>query len=381
MSMWYLSLCSGIEAASVAWRQLGGWDPIAFAEIEPFPCAVLTHHYPDVPNFGDITKIDGKKYYGTVDLIVGGTPCQDFSVAGKRAGMVGERSGLAKEFIRIVSEIRPTWIVWENVPGVFSTNGGRDFGSFIKALDDSGYCCAWRVLDAQFFGVPQRRRRVFVVGYLGDWRPAAKVLFERESLRGDTQESKKARKDVATKLTTGARSRGEGSSVEGTYIPYVLQTAQTSANGHGIAENVSHTLDGANGQAVAYIPDIVGQAMSCKWAKGTSWPAGDEHHNLVVQPVKCAGTLCASGAGMERPSGQAQETDMLVLGHRLQVRRLTPRECERLMGFPDDYTAIEYRGKPASDSVRYKALGNSMAVPVMRWIGERIDAVEMGCEL
>lgn len=289
MNMWYLSLCSGIEAASVAWRQLGGWDPIAFAEIEPFPCAVLTHHYPDVPNFGDITKIDGKKYYGTVDLIVGGTPCQDFSVAGKRAGMVGERSGLAKEFIRIVSEIRPTWIVWENVPGVFSTNGGRDFGSFIKALDDSGYCCAWRVLDAQFFGVPQRRRRVFVVGYLGDWRPAAKILFESESMCRHPEKSGKAGQEIAATLKSGTGSRGWDNSVESTYIP-----------------------------------SIVSQAMSCKWSKGTSGPAGDEHHNLIAQPVRIARTVCASGAGTQRPSGQCQETDMLVLDEML-VRRLTPR--------------------------------------------------------
>lgn len=248
---------------------------------------------------------DWSKYRGAVDLVVAGTPCQDFSVAGKRAGMAGERSGLALEFVRILADVRPRWIIWENVPGVFSTNGGRDFGTFLRALDDIGYSCAWRVLDAQFFGVPQRRRRVFVVGHLGDWRPAAAVLFERESLRGDTPARVPAREDIANTLTR-------------------------SAGRHGWSDSGN-----------TYIPHIVGQAMSCKWCKGTSGPAGDEHHNLIA-PGK-------------------------------HVRRLTPRECERLQGFPDDYTAVEYRGKPAADGPRYKALGNSMAVPVMHWIGERIS--------
>lgn len=159
--MRYLSLCSGIEAATVAWRSLG-WQPVAFAEIEPFPCAVLKHHYPEIPNLGDITRIDGSRYRGAVDLVVGGTPCQDFSIAGQRAGLAGERGGLALVFTQILSVVRPEWVVWENVPGVFSTNGGRDFGAFLRALDDIGYSCAWRVLDAQFFGVPQRRRRVYI---------------------------------------------------------------------------------------------------------------------------------------------------------------------------------------------------------------------------
>lgn len=131
MTVRYLSLCSGIEAASVAWRPLG-WEAVAFSEIEPFPCAVLAHHYPDVPNLGDMTQVgDWREYRGAVDLVVAGTPCQDFSIAGKRAGMSGERSGLALVFAQVLSVVRPRWLVWENVPGVFSTNGGRDFGTFL----------------------------------------------------------------------------------------------------------------------------------------------------------------------------------------------------------------------------------------------------------
>lgn len=220
MTMRYLSLCSGIEAASAAWKPLG-WQAVAFAEIEPFPCAVLERHYPDVPNLGDISQIDGRQFHGSVELVVAGTPCQDFSIAGKRAGMAGERSGLAREFVRLVREINPQWLVWENVPGVFSTNGGRDFGSFIRTLDDSGYSCAWRVLDAQFFGVPQRRRRVFIVGYFGDWRPAAAVLFERESVCRNFAQSKKAGKSGAGCLKGGTGKRGWKNGAECNFIPQI----------------------------------------------------------------------------------------------------------------------------------------------------------------
>lgn len=349
--MRYLSLCSGIEAATVAWRPLG-WEAVAFSEVEPFPCAVLAHHYPDVPNLGDLTKVlDWSKYRGAVDLVVAGTPCQDFSIAGKRAGMAGERSGLALVFAQVLSIVRPRWVVWENVPGVFSTNGGREFGTFLRVLDDIGYSLAWRVLDAQFFGVPQRRRRVFVVGHLGDWRPAAAVLFEREGMLRDTAKGREAGKDVASCLKGGSGSRGW-----------------------------------ENGAECTFIPHIVGQAMSCKWSKGTSGPAGDEHHNLIA----VGGNAAANGALAFKERGgcpgggkgflgqeerafalQPQNTQRVLSG--VHVRRLTPRECERLQGFPDDYTAIEYRGKPAADGPRYRALGNSMVVPVMRWIGERIS--------
>lgn len=151
--MKYLSLCSGIEAASVAWSPLG-WEPVAFSEIEKFPCKLLEYRFPQVPNIGDMTKIDGRKYRGAVDLIVGGTPCQGFSIAGNRGGLSDERSGLALHFVRILSECRPRWILWENVPGAFSTGGRRDFGSFLRALAECGYHLAWRVLDARFSECP-----------------------------------------------------------------------------------------------------------------------------------------------------------------------------------------------------------------------------------
>jgi len=356
--MRYLSLCSGIEAASVAWKGLG-WTPVAFSEVEPFPCTVLTKRFPDVPNVGDMTRIDGRKFRGTVDLLVGGTPCQGFSIAGKRGGLADIRSGLAMHLVRLVAEIKPRWFLWENVPGAFSTASGRDFGAFVRALDGVGYHLAWRVLDAQFFGVPQRRRRIFLVGHSGDWRHPAAVLFEPGCLRRDSPTGGKKRQDV-TQALTGCLGAG------------------------GADDN--------RAQAGFYVPEIVSQAMSCKWAKRTSGPAGDEYHNLVCAPLTTkpytdnesqesklvisqygdkAGALTSEGYDAS-PCPDRGPTIISYPG----VRRLTPLECERLQGFPDGWTDVPHNGKPASDSARYKSLGNSMAVPVMRWIGERIAAVQ-----
>ena len=333
--MHYLSVCSGIEAASVAWKGLG-WTPVAFSEVEPFPCSVLTTRFPDVPNVGDMTRIAGRKFRGTVDLLVGGTPCQGFSVAGKRGGLSDIRSGLAMHFVRLVSESKPGWIVWENVPGAFSTASGRDFGAFVRALDECGYHLAWRVLDAQYFGVPQRRRQIFLVGHSADWRHPAAVLFEPGCLRRDTEAGGKKRQDV-TQALTGCLGAG------------------------GADDN--------RAQAGFYVPEIVSQAMSCKWAKGTSGPAGDEYHNLVCAPLTTK----------PYADNDAQESRLIISCP--GVRRLTPLECERLQGFPDGWTDVLHEGRPASDSARYKALGNSMAVPVMRWIGERIRRVEDGWDV
>ena len=203
--MRYGSVCSGIEAATVAWADLG-WKPAFFAEIDPFCCALLKQKYPDVPNYGDFTKIGAEA--GPIDLLCGGTPCQDFSVAGKRAGMDGARGNLTLEFLRLAERLSPRWVFWENVPGVLSIDGGRAFGAFIGGLGKLGYGVAYRVLDAQFFGVPQRRRRVFVVGYLGNWRAAAAVLFESHCLSGYPPPSRETGKGVAGCLGGGSGQRG-----------------------------------------------------------------------------------------------------------------------------------------------------------------------------
>ena len=203
--MRYVSLFSGIEAASVASESLG-WEPVCFAELDEFPSAVLAHRYPDVPNVGDVTKVNWRKYKGKCDLVVGGSPCQSFSVAGKREGLQGE-SGLMYEYIRAVREIRPAWFLWENVPGALSSEGGEAFRQLLSEMDKLGYGLAWRVLDAQFFGVAQRRRRVFLVGHLGAC-PPVEVLAEPESLRGDYPSSREKREALAAAARRSPESAG-----------------------------------------------------------------------------------------------------------------------------------------------------------------------------
>ena len=206
--MRYLSVCSGIEAASVAWHPLG-WEPVAFSEIEPFPCSVLEHRFPGVPNLGDMTKFEEWNIEpGSIDVLVGGTPCQSFSIAGLRGGLEDGRGNLALTYCRILQKFKPRWFVWENVPGVLSSNGGRDFGSILGAMAELGYSFAWRVLDAQHFGVPQRRRRVFVVGHLGNWRRVAGVLFESGCVSGNHAKGKKQKQDVAG--TIASRTSADG---------------------------------------------------------------------------------------------------------------------------------------------------------------------------
>ena len=366
--MRYISVFSGIEAASVAWQPLG-WEAVAFSEIEPFPCAVLAHHYPDVPNLGDISKVDWRQFHGTVDLVVGGSPCQSFSVAGKREGLDGA-SGLVREYFRLLQEVRPRWFVWENVPGALSSGQGNDFKFILQKWDEFGYHVAWRILDAQYYGVAQRRRRVFAIGNLADWRNPAKVLFEPESLsRHPAPSGKKGQKDP-------------GSPADRAFTP--------SSFG-GYAEGVG-TLRAEGGDLGGGSETLVTGAVSAKWAKGTGGPAGDECYNLVLddqggppQPH----VLSETGHGFWNDMGNVTGTlrarserpthpSFAVFQPQQCVRRLTPLECERLQGFPDDWTDIEFRGKPAPDGARYKALGNSMAVPVMRWIGERVQMVEDG---
>jgi DNA (cytosine-5)-methyltransferase 1 len=616
--MRYLSVCAGIEAATVAWHHLG-WQAAAYSEIDKFPLAVLAHHYPAVPLHGDFTTIEGREY-GSIDILAGGTPCQDFSVAGKRAGLGGARGNLTLEFARLAGRCGARWLVWENVPGCFSLNNGRDFGAvaacfaghpegtvfdppvdgwqnsgIAPAAGPDGYGLAWRVLDAQFAGVPQRRRRLIVVGYIGDWRPAAAVLLERESLLGNPPPRREAGERTAP--TLAARTRGGGglgtdfdcdggpiantlSAARGaacanaadleTYIPVVSPTLAGSGNATGgdrppgttvdtadslvvqpfadvadpIAANQArtYTREGKNNFRVSNVvavafkpshftrgkdgaPSEIAPPLSADADKGDqdtlvfdttqvtskanySQPKpGDPCHPLaagahppaiaftakdygadagdiaptlrggshdkshanggvmpavafsimpqnsgkdykarqvdVVQPLMAGGPVTGNQGGdvilqpvpavaftqnarsevrqiggdgqivgaLSAEPGAQQQTYIAAFEARFarngrgapdnivpplkaqsggsgkgdgaplmatatMVRRLTPRECERLQGFPDDYTLIPYRGKPAADGPRYKALGNSWAVPVFRWVGERIALVD-----
>ncbi len=388
----YLSVCSGIEAATVAWHPLG-WMPAGFSEIEPFPSKVLAHHYPSVPNYGDMTRFQ-EWPDANLDVLVGGTPCQSFSVAGLRKGMADPRGNLALVYLAIADRYRPQWVVWENVPGVLSSAGGRDFGSFLGGLAELGYGWAYRVLDAQFFGVAQRRRRVFVVGCLGDWRSAAAVLFERDCLSGNPAPRREARERPAP--TIAARTRGGGGlgtdfDCDGGLIPSLARCDTTGEHQRQDWETctilpVAHSLraDGfdasedGTGRGTPLVPISFGWQNSSSQGDSASevctptldkskTPAiafGFDEYNAAEAP-ELAATMAGSRAGNRRP---AVRSDMAV-------RRLTPEECEALQGFPRGYTDIRPNGKPTADGPRYKALGNSMAVPCMAWIGERIAQV------
>lgn len=487
--MRYLSVCSGIEAASVAWHALS-WTPVAFAETELFPRAVLAHHYPHVPNWGDMNA--WRKWPDAAfDVLVGGTPCQSFSVAGLRGGMADPRGNLALVYLAIADRYRPEWLVWENVPGVLSSNGGRDFAAFIGGLEQLGYHAAWRVLDAQYCrvdgfarAVPQRRRRVFVVGCARDWRRAAAVLFERESLQGHPAPRRQAGKGFAADVVASLVSSGRGVERPGEtrgQDPVVAIPCAADSGGliavdlrNGTQDDVAMSLQSCGDVNPNKIPHLiaapgVANPLTHRMHKGVNTTM-DEGQTMVAHALKADGfdasedgtgrgtpliafsckdhgadadetspTLRAMGHDGSHANGGGQVAiafdptagrDMrayddgsvpgLKVGTGLDmgwspavafaenqrgeltvndtagslkvgggkpgqgypavatgwaVRRLTPLECERLQGFPDGYTLVPYRGKPAADGPRYKALGNSMAVNCMRWIGRRVEMV------
>jgi len=439
--MRFLSVCSGIEAASVAWQPLG-WHAVAFSEIEPFPCAVLAHHYPNTPNWGDMTKF--KEWPdATVDLLCGGTPCQSFSVAGLRKGLADPRGNLMLTYLAIAARYRPRWLVWENVPGVLSSNRGRDFGALLEGLAELRYGFAYRVLDAQYFGVAQRRRRVFVVGCFRDWRRAAAVLFERASLSGHPAPSRQAGAAVAALTARGVGTCGADDN-QGQAGHLITSTGELShclnAGGMGRQDYetetlIAHTLRGegfdasedGTGRGTPLVPVVFDTTQITSAENGSNPKPGDPCHPLaagahppaIAFPANLSGTQCASAENLspslcaKNPTAVAQPYTLAIRGRgdshaleyrqdgtanalltpnggrggvgvgaiatEMQVRRLTPEECEALQGFPRGYTRIPWRGKPADkcpDGPRYRALGNSMAVPVMRWIGERIAQVE-----
>jgi DNA (cytosine-5)-methyltransferase 1 len=432
--MKFLSVCSGIEAASVAWHPLG-WESVAYSEIEPFPCKVLQHHYPDVPNLGDMTKF--KEWPDAdVDVFVGGTPCQSFSVAGLRKGLDDPRGNLMLTFLAIAKRYCPNWLVWENVPGVLSSADGRDFGSFLGGLAILGYGFAYRVLDAQYFGVAQRRKRVFVVGYLGDWRPAAAVLFERYSLQGHPAPSREKGKSFAASIASGAPisdydvagtldkgTPGRGIGHNGNYDSQVVsvgslyartgqsRSVQDAEQGHLLATQPipidtmnhigrgdkhsmgdfvpgapSYTLTKGHSHAVAQpIPfdttQITSKANYSKPQPGDPCHplAAGAHPPAILQPIAFSGQMSNPQTDVDMTQ-TLQAKNPMAVAQAMAVRRLTPVECERLQGFGDNYTDIKPNGKATPDGPRYKALGNSMAVPVMAWIGKRIQEVDAICK-
>jgi DNA (cytosine-5)-methyltransferase 1 len=373
---------------------------------------VHAHRFPHIPNLGDVTApdfIEMALAHAPVDVVVFGSPCQSFSVAGNRHGLDDERGNLAIVAIDVVARLRPRWFLFENVPGLLSNWSGiedrpdavpgdewegredSDFAALLGAVRERGYLGCWRSFDAQYAGLAQRRERVFFVGHLGDWRPAAAVLFERESLRGDPPPCREAGQGVANAVRASASPNGHGNShgLRGDGAdnlisfnkPIIPMSAHGASgrNGAGIgrvgdpmmslqagerhaiafAENsrAELRLEGGDGQTVASLKTGGGKP-------GQSYPAiafAD-----LADPVAAnqGRTYTREGSNNFRLSNVAIAS--------MAVRRLTPRECERLQGLPDDWTLIDYRGKPAADGPRYRAIGNGMAVPVVRWILERI---------
>jgi DNA (cytosine-5)-methyltransferase 1 len=315
--MRYGSVCSGIEAATVAWHGLG-WEPAFFSDIEKFPREVLAHHYPDVPLHGDFTTIE-ENQYGSIDLLVGGTPCQSFSVAGLRKGLDDDRGNLSLEFIKLAQRERPRWVVWENVPGVLSSNGGRDFGSFLSALGQSGYGFAYRVLDAQYFGVAQRRRRVFVVGYLGDWRRAAAVLFERESLRGNPAPSRKKGEKPAPTLTAGPPfSRTGNDRVEcDAYVSQIVGPLTRASNAGGTVTHqdisAQHLVTARmRPECDAYIPSNVG-SLCARTGQSISTQDAAQGHLLTARMRGFGDYDCDGTASTVKARDYKDATDLVAI--------------------------------------------------------------------
>lgn len=453
--MRYLSLFSGMEAAHLAWSPLG-WECVGVAEVDPAPCALLRHRLPHVPNLGDVTTIADAAIakLGRIDVVIGGSPCQDMSVAGKRAGLAGSRSSLFHEQLRIFNAARhlcgARWLVWENVPGAFSSNEGRDFALVVGALagcdldvpadgwgnegvalGDAGLV-EWAVLDAQWFGVAQRRRRVFAVLDTGNWFDRSPVLLERDSLRGDSAPSRETRQAVARgvgcsfgvdlqniRMTGDATgtidAEGQSRGNRG-YAVLAFDTTQITS-----AANYSNPQPGdpchplavtAHSPAIAFgckdsdpsrsVSDDVSPTLRAMGHAASHANAGGQvavafqtrGQDRVDVSEETAYALLASGGDGGRRHEMNIQTGM-------QVRRLTPRECERLQGAPDDWTLVPKLGKPRkqrknepdihyadylyrhsggsdqgpmmADGPRYKMLGNSFAVPVIRWIGEQIQ--------
>lgn len=411
----YLSLCSGIEAATLAWKPLG-WNAVAFSEIDTFASAVLAHHYPQTPNLGDMNEYKKWNIQEKIQVMCGGTPCQSFSVAGLRQGLQDPRGNLMLTYLAIAEHLRPEWLVWENVPGVLSSNGGKDFGTFLGALGYLGYeDWAYRILDAQWFGVPQRRKRVFVVANLGNGKRATKVLFDGESLRRNFTKSEETKQRIASstergivedcrvwdKQRIGQYANNDVSSTVAARdykdaTDLISFTSSSHANyreGVGTLRAHGGDLGGGSENLVIPIHDMAtrhaGKNGNKSAGKGNglgvgkpgdpcpTLTKGDRHAVLyenhgtdsrVTGPLDLAPSCVAryGTGGCNLPFVQTKSC----------VRRLTVRECERLQGFPDDFTQIPWRNKSADkcpDGKRYKSIGNSMAVPCMAWVGRRIE--------
>lgn len=379
-------LAMGLRVGSL-FTGIGGFDlglemDVAWqVEIDRDCNWVLSHHFPETERFGDVRET-GKGNLRSVDLICGGFPCQDLSVAGKRAGLDGERSGLWFEFHRVIRELSPEWVLIENVPGLLSSNGGRDFAVILSGLAELGYYAAWRILDAQYFGVAQRRRRVFVVGSLGDGR-CAEVLFESACGCGHPPPGREKGEGIARDFAPSLSASGRGTSRTGEsrgqdplVVTPTLRGGSPGGSTHGkpsgtdqgplTVRNSGQGFWQEDDKAATMRKEAAGVHESTLVAQQVQWASGGgneaEHNYQFV-----AYTLNAKG-GSGRLDGESET----FIPSTMLVRRLTPKECLRLQGFPDDWLDLD---PPLSDSAKYRMIGNAVAVPVVRWIGERIKRI------
>jgi DNA (cytosine-5)-methyltransferase 1 len=372
-----VSLFAGIGGIDLALKRAGA-RVAAAVEIDPDCRGVLRRHFPGTAIFNDVTEVtsDQLRAAGFVSgrgILGAGWPCQGNSVAGHGQGMADPRSGLWRHVVRLLAETRPRWFLGENVPGLLSVNGGRDFGRVIADLDELGYGVAWRVLDAQHFGVPQRRRRVFLAGCLGDGIAPVKVLFEPESGSGDLAAGGESRPGSAGATGGGAVSTLQGGGRRGYRVD-----AESAAGGHLIAATLrSHPRPGSNSNGAVVPVALRGRDDGSNLEFGEAGdpaftvrtPGGGSSYPMVAAfNPQTGGSKARLGYG-DKPT--ALQANQVTAVHQPDaIRRLTPLECERLQGFPDEWTAGQ------SDSARYRELGNSVAVPVVEWITRRIVAVE-----
>ena len=398
--MKYLSLFSGIEAATVGWHHLG-WECVGVSEIDPFACEVLLQRLPGIPNLGDITKITKEQLNeiqsNGLDIVVGGSPCQSFSICGLRKGLEDPRGNLMLEYIRVIATILPTYFIWENVPGVLSSNGGKDFGTLLQAMEKLGYQLCWRTFDSKNFGVPQRRRRVFLVGSLANNKHPFEILFESESCQGNHPKSRETRKDNTPKtpasteehdrifltntrsevrysggdgLTAGCISASSGVNQTNYLMTKTPESNQVPLIVFPFKNKKVYRL--ASLKTGGTVESKVSPTLTSGMSMGDTLPV-----TIYTSDKQYAATLCARDHKGISSDSFGHDSTQLVR-NKTRVRRLTPIECERLQGFPDNWTQISWRGKEPKEcptSHRYKCLGNSMTTNVMRWIGERIAGV------
>jgi DNA (cytosine-5)-methyltransferase 1 len=401
--MRYATVCSGGEAFGEAWKRLG-YSCAFHSEIEQHASSILRYRYPEVPNLGDFTQIDTDDYPpGFIQLLAGGTPCQSFSIAGLRRGMADARGNLSLQFLKLAAKLKCPWILWENVPGVLSSNGGRDFGSFLGGLAQLGYGFAYRVLDAQYFGVPQRRKRVFVVGYLGDWRAAAAVLFERHSLQGHSAPGREKGQRIADSLTVGANqcSGFPGDFVEtfdrqssGEYGTSPVASTVSARDYKSPSDLIAFTARGCGNDAVSNICPTLRSLSNINGHQSGSHGLAIAFDSTQISPnldkSKTPAVAFKIRTGCEGGGkgylGSEDSAFTVTTGTEQQifagssVRRLTPKECERLQGWEDDWTkhGLNEKGNTyeLSDTARYKIIGNGWAAPVANWIANRIKFVD-----